>query len=130
MEKYRIAIAGIGGIGGYYGGKLARRFAADAAYEVIFIARGPHKAAIAQQGLKLELDSETLAANPSTVAESGEALGKLDLILFCVKSYSLEEVAEQLAASIGPDTVLLPLLNGIEGIEYLQRRFPDRKSVV
>jgi 2-dehydropantoate 2-reductase len=125
MGKYRIAVVGIGGVGGYYGGKLAQRFAADKNYEVIFVARGGHRKKIEQEGLTLELDGQLQTARPAFVTDQPERLGKLDLILFCVKSYSLEQVAGQLASSITPETVLLPLLNGVESIEYLQRRFPE-----
>ncbi|OKL41603.1 ketopantoate reductase family protein [Pontibacter flavimaris] len=125
MEKYRIAVVGMGGVGGYYGGMLAQRFATDEKYEVIFIARGEHKEKIAQRGLTLELEEGTQVIRPSIIADDPAPLGKLDLILFCVKSYSLEQVAGQLAKSISSDTVILPLLNGVESIEYLQRRFPE-----
>ncbi|RIJ41742.1 ketopantoate reductase family protein [Pontibacter oryzae] len=123
MEKYRIAVVGIGGVGGYYGGKLAQRFAADESHEVIFIARGEHKAAMLEHGLKIEMGNESFTAHPNTITDRSEQLGPLDLVLFCVKSYSLEQVAEQLAANIAPSTVLLPLLNGIDGMDYLHERF-------
>ncbi|TPE45813.1 ketopantoate reductase family protein [Pontibacter mangrovi] len=124
-QKYRIAVVGIGGVGGYYGGRLAQRFAGDDKYEIIFVARGAHKEKIEQEGLKLELEQETLTVLPDVVTDKPGELGQLDLILFCVKSYSLEQVAEQFAPSITSETMILPLLNGVESIEYLQRRFPE-----
>lgn len=125
MGKYRIAVVGIGGVGGYYGGKLAQRFAADDKYEVIFVARGDHKNRIEKEGLLLEQGEESETIHPTTVTDDPATIGLTDLILFCVKSYSLAQVAEQFAQSIKPDTVLLPLLNGVESIEYLQQRFRD-----
>lgn len=125
MKKYRIAVVGIGGVGGYYGGLLANRFANDENHEVVFIARGKHKELIAQQGLKLALDGEELVVQPSMVTDEPGHLGHFDLVLFCVKSYSLQQVAEHMAPNIGPDTVILPLLNGVESIAYLQERFPE-----
>lgn len=125
MKKYRIAVVGIGGVGGYYGGLLANRFAKDENHEVVFIARGKHKELIAQQGLKLALDGEELVVRPSMVTDETAHIGHFDLVLFCVKSYSLQQVAEQMAPNIGPETVILPLLNGAESIAYLQQRFPE-----
>ncbi|WP_266205492.1 ketopantoate reductase family protein [Pontibacter kalidii] len=125
MEKYKIAVVGIGGVGGYYGGKFAQRFAGDEKYEISFIARGAHKEKLEQEGLRLELDEEVQTVHPDRVTADPSSLGKLDLILFCVKSYGLAQVAEQLAETIGPDTVILPLLNGVESIAYLQQRFPE-----
>lgn len=129
MEKYKIAVVGIGGVGGYYGGKLAQHFADDAAYEISFIARGAHKAAIENKGLQLDLEEGKQMVHPHSVKDKANELGIQNLIIFCVKSYSLEQVCEQLASSITADTILLPLLNGIEGIEYLQQRFPEAKTL-
>ncbi|WP_276495830.1 ketopantoate reductase family protein [Pontibacter litorisediminis] len=125
MDRFRIAVVGIGGVGGYYGGRLAQRFAHDDKYEIIFVARCEHKQELEQQGLRLELTEETLTVRPSMVTDDPATLGKLDLIIFCVKSYSLEAVADKYAPCITADTVLLPLLNGVESVEYLQRRFPE-----
>ncbi|WP_299757179.1 2-dehydropantoate 2-reductase [uncultured Pontibacter sp.] len=127
MGKYKIAVVGLGGVGGYYGGKLAQRFARTYKYEIIFVARGAHKEAIEQYGLTLELGEEVQTIKPDSVVSDPKQMGQLDLILFCVKSYSLEQVAEQFAESINSYTLLLPLLNGIESIEYLQQRFRRRR---
>lgn len=129
MEKYRIAVVGIGGVGGFYGGKLAQRFASDSTHEVLFIARGAHKAVIQENGLQVEFGEGSFIARPDVVTEQTDALKPLDLILFCTKSYSLQQVSEQLANSITPNTVLLPLLNGIDSIDYLQKRFLDATTL-
>ncbi|GAB3815083.1 ketopantoate reductase family protein [Pontibacter rugosus] len=129
MDKYKIAVVGIGGVGGYYGGKLAKRYADDPGYEITFIARGDHKSKIEKEGLRLELEEGTAFIHPSKVVETPQQLGKQDLIIFCVKSYSLEQVAEQFETNITPATVLLPLLNGVDGIEYLQNRYPEAQTL-
>ncbi|GHA59734.1 ketopantoate reductase family protein [Pontibacter akesuensis] len=129
MNKYKVAVIGIGGVGGYYGGILAQHFAHNDSCEISFVARGEHKYKIEQEGLKLELEEGTLVVHPHRVVEAPQDLGEQDLIIFCVKSYSLEQVCAQLDSSITSNTLLLPLLNGIEGIDYLQERFPEAKTL-
>lgn len=127
MHKYRIAVVGLGGVGGYYGGKLAQRFAHTSTHEVIFIARGEHATQISTHGLRLQLASGTETIHPDVVTDASEQLGPLDLVLFCTKSYGLAAAADKVADSIHAGTVVLPLLNGVEGIEYLFKRFPEAK---
>lgn len=125
--KFRIAVVGIGGVGGYYGSLLAKKYGSSDRYEVIFIARGAHKEKIAAEGLTLKYDGSSEAVRPTRVTDDMARLGKLDLILFSVKSYSLHQVAVELKESISANTFLLPLLNGIESIEYLDKMYPNSK---
>ncbi|MCC9165525.1 ketopantoate reductase family protein [Pontibacter harenae] len=127
QKKFRIAVVGIGGVGGFYGAKLAQQYASSENHEIIFIARGDHKAKIAEQGLVLDYADTREAIKPDLVTNNLEELGKLDLILFCVKSYSLNTVAKALEGSIDESTYLLPLLNGVESIEYLSQLYPKSK---
>lgn len=126
-KKLRIAVVGIGGVGGYYGGKLAQRYADSEDVEVIFIARGKHKEEIEANGLTIDFGSSTFKVKPNLVTDNVTDLGKLDMIIFCVKSYSLDNIAQDFKASIDENTYLLPLLNGIESIEYLENLYPEAK---
>ena len=88
--KFRIAVIGIGGVGGYLGAKLAAKYAGSANTEIIFIARGDNAAAIRSNGLKLITSQGEETAHPALVTSQPETLGLVDLIFCCVKSYDLE----------------------------------------
>lgn len=126
-KKLRVGVVGLGGIGGFYGGKLAQYYIQHPEVEVIFIARGETKRKIEIDGLTLILDSEKHKAYPRFVSNDPEKIGKLDLILFCVKSYDIGSAASALADCIDENTFLLPLQNGIESIETLSKMYPDSK---
>jgi 2-dehydropantoate 2-reductase len=120
----RIAVMGIGGIGGYYGGKLALAYAGSGKHEIIFIARGEHLAAIRKNGLRLITPEGEYQAVPTLATDHPKEAGLLDLVLFCVKSYSLEEAARVIAGSVRRGSVILPLLNGVDITERLKTLLP------
>jgi len=112
----KIAVFGTGGVGGYFGARLA---AAGSGADVAFIARGPHLEALRTRGLKLEsplgdLDLERVNAtgNPADV-------GPVDVVLFTVKLYDTAEACGAIAPLIGPDTVVVTLQNGVESVGLL-----------
>ncbi|HOD36586.1 MAG TPA: 2-dehydropantoate 2-reductase [Syntrophales bacterium] len=116
----RIGIVGIGGVGGYFGGKLALKYGPSREHEIIFIARGDHLKAIREKGLKLiTVDGEYLA-KPTLATDNPAEIGKLDLVFFCVKSYGLENAAKTLSGNIHGKTVVIPLLNGVNITERLK----------
>lgn len=121
----KIAVIGLGGVGGYYGGMLARKYAASKEHEIVFVARGGHLAAIKKNGLKLTTPSEEFTAVPNVATDNTENLGKFDLVLFCVKSYGLEKAAEQIRKSADPGTVIIPLLNGVDIAERIKAILPE-----
>jgi 2-dehydropantoate 2-reductase len=110
----RVTVMGSGGTGGYFGGLLAR-----SGEDVTFIARGAHLAAIRKSGLAVR---SRLVGDP---AESGPA----DLVLFCVKAYDTESAAERLRPAVGPDTVILPVQNGIDSAERIGRIVGPRRVI-
>jgi len=116
----RIAIAGIGGVGGYYGGMLAAHFQNFHGTEIHFIARGEHAEQIRRHGLKLITDEQTVTAHPRSVTDEPATLGKLDLIVLCCKAYDLEQLAASLKSNLHERTLLLPLLNGIGHAERIE----------
>lgn len=111
----KIAIMGTGGMGGYIGGQLAK-----AGREVSFIARGEHLKAIQEHGLRVESTFGDFEINPAQVTDNPEEIGQVDLILFCVKAYDAIEAAKLISPMIGPNTTILPVLNGIEHINWLK----------
>lgn len=121
----RIAVVGIGGIGGYYGGKLAMAYAGSGRHEIVFIARGEHLAAIRKNGLRLITPDGEFNAVPTLATDNPNEGGLLDLVLFCVKSYGLDDAARMIAGSIRKGSVILPLLNGVNITERLKALIPE-----
>lgn len=124
-----MAIAGIGGVGGYYGALLANAYQQSPHVKVSFIARGAHMQAIKENGLLLEKDSGNITAHPHTVTYNPALLGPLDLIIFCCKGYDLPAFAASFAPCITPNTVLLPLLNGVGATQVLQQLYPQARTL-
>src|SRR5512135_1058899 len=109
----RVAVVGAGGIGGYYGGTIAR-----AGHEVRLFARGEHRDAIRSRGL--EIREPEGAWNIAVVATDDVAeLLPADLAIVAVKSYSLLQVAPVVVRLAEAGAVALPLLNGVEAFESL-----------
>ena len=106
----RIAVMGTGGVGGYFGGRLAA-----AGEDVTFIARGAHLAAIQRDGLKITsaLGDATIA--PAQASDDPAAIGPVDLVLFTVKLYDTVAAAEAIRPLIGPETGVVTFQNGITG---------------
>ncbi len=107
---------GAGGIGGYYGGMLAR-----ARHEVSFIARGAHLEAMRNRGLTVKtthVGEFTLSVHATS--DPGE-IGPVDLVLFCVKGYDTDTAAAQITPLMGPETVVMSLQNGVENEERIGR---------
>jgi 2-dehydropantoate 2-reductase len=109
----RIAILGAGGVGGYYGGLLAR-----AGHSVALLARGPHLDALRERGLEVRTPEGTFTVAVHATADP-EDLGQVDLAVIAVKSYSLSDIAPaaRLLAERGADVV--PLLNGVDAADRL-----------
>jgi 2-dehydropantoate 2-reductase len=109
----RIAILGAGGVGGYYGGELAR-----AGHDVALLARGAHLDALRERGLEVRTPDGAFTAVVRAAGDPRE-LGEFDLAVVAVKTYSLPEIAPaaRLLAEAGADVV--PLLNGVDAADRL-----------
>ncbi len=110
----RIAVFGAGGVGGYFGAHLAQ-----AGHEVHLIGRGAHLEAIRAAGLRVESPRGALNIRPASATSDPSTIGPVDLVLVAVKNWHLVEAAPDLAPLIGPATVVLPLLNGVEAHDIL-----------
>ena len=121
----KIAILGMGGIGGYYGVKLAQEYVSGNQHQVFFIARGDHLQQIQRQGLKLIAPTETIVAAPTAATDAPQSLGPLDLILVCTKGYDLEAAARLVAHNLHSGTVVVPLGNGVDNAERLRTVLPQ-----
>lgn len=125
MKRTKILIAGMGGVGGYFGGRLAYHFANHPEVEVYFLARGQHLNEIQNSGLTIVEGDETWIAVPKMASDDSIEIGEMDYILVCTKSYDLEEVMEKLRPCITETTVILPLLNGVDCSMRIRKLFPN-----
>ena len=119
----RIAIMGSGGVGGYVGARLAA-----AGHEVVFIARGPHLAAIRANGLQVHSPRGDVHVK-ARVEEDPAAVGKVDLVLFAVKLWDADSLAPRLAPMLGPDSRIVTLQNGIDSVAILTGHFPAAQVI-
>ena len=110
----KILIMGTGGVGGYYGGLLAKE-----GNDVTFISRGAHLYAIRHEGLKVKSVHGDFIVSPANAIEDAAKVGPVDLILFSVKTYTTDEAAEAIRPAIGPQTVVMSLQNGIDAAERI-----------
>lgn len=120
----KIAFMGLGGVGGYYGGKVARAFEGGSEHQVAFVARGEHLAAIREKGLEVRAREGRFFAKPFIAADDPAKIGRADLVVFAVKGYDLRSAALAAAPMAGPDTAVLPLLNGANNNEILKEALP------
>ncbi|MEZ2442799.1 ketopantoate reductase family protein [Chitinophaga sp. RCC_12] len=126
-NKYRIAIIGIGGVGGFIGGKLAARYRNSDNVEVIFVARGNHLKAIRENGLKVIIAETEMIVHPDLATDDPLQIGPVDLVLCCTKTYHLEESVRAMANNITSNTIVLPLFNGVDNAEKIKKIIPQAK---
>jgi 2-dehydropantoate 2-reductase len=120
----KYAIMGAGGVGGYFGARLAA-----AGDEVVFIARGAHKAAMKANGLTLHSPLGDVRLEAVEVEDDPEAVGLCDIILFCVKLWDVEDAAETIRPLLSNDTCVVPIQNGV-GVTDTLARLLGRKHVM
>lgn len=123
----QIAIIGIGGVGGYYGGKLARRYAAGSDPRIVFVARGENLRAIRAHGLHQIAEDGSFIVRPHVATDDPSGLGVFDVVLLCVKSYDLESGARALKGNVDERTVVISLLNGVDNAERLKAVLPEAR---
>ena len=120
-----IAVFGIGGIGGYFGGRIAHKINKNHPdKEVYFIARGEHLGAIQVNGLKIVTDNEKIVSFPNIATDQIRQVPTPDLCLLCVKGYDIVTAANEIAKNIYNDTIILPLLNGVDIYERVRTILP------
>src|SRR5262245_31920245 len=117
----KIAVMGSGGLGGLYGGRLAH-----AGYDVTFIARGAHMAAMKERGLLIENDElgEVRVARPNVTDDPG-AVGVADYVLLAVKLWDTDAAVSAIRPMVGPGTAVISLQNGVIKDDILRREFGE-----
>ncbi len=113
----RIAMMGTGGVGGYFGGRMAA-----SGCDVTFIARGRHLEAIRKQGLRIDSrDIGDAIIDPADVTDNPADVGVMDCVIVAVKIWDTEEAGRAILPMVGPETTVLSLQNGVECDQTLAR---------
>ena len=110
----RVAVVGLGGVGGYISAKFAQ-----AGVDVVGFARGKHLEAIQKDGLKIVEDTQTWQVSLN-VKEKNEDSTPFDIVLFCTKSYDLEESFLQMSSAINEKTIIISFSNGVNSSKRLK----------
>lgn len=113
----RILVVGAGATGGYFGGRLAQ-----AGRDVTFLVRERRLKQLQDTGLVLQTPQGTVTLRPPLTLAS-QLHDPFDLIILTVKSFGLEQAMDDIAPAVGPETLILPILNGMRHIDTLRRRF-------
>ncbi len=112
----RIAIFGVGGVGGYFGWRLAQ---VDS--DVTFIARGETFEALSKNGLKMDTPDGRSVVQPVQVSDNPDKVGPVDAVIIGVKAWQVPEVAETIRPLVGIETFVVPLQNGLEAPSHLSK---------
>lgn len=116
----KIAIFGIGGVGGIVGGGLAKSHP-----ETYFYVRGENLKAIRENGLRVEsVALGDFVARPRLASDSAEEIGVMDAVILSCKGYALQAACAAIAPMVGPETVVLPLLNGVMVSDMMEQLLP------
>lgn len=110
----RIAIMGAGGVGGYFGAKLAQ-----AGHDVTFIARGRHLAAMREHGLRVQSANGDIHLAKPTVTDDASGMAPVDAVLFAVKLWDTEDAATRIAPLLARGGVVIPFQNGVESMQRI-----------
>lgn len=117
----KIAVMGSGGVGGYFGARLA-----EGGADVSFVARGAHLDAMRKNGLAIEGGARPIHLKSVQVVADPAEIGPVDVILFAVKLWDTEAALAQIKPIVGPDTAIISFQNGVLKDEYLRRAFDPR----
>ena len=110
----RVVVFGTGGVGGYFGGRLAQ-----AGEDVTFIARGEHLRAIRATGLRVDSQAGDFVVFPAKAMDDVAEVGEVDLVVLGVKAWQVPDAARAIKPVVGPRTTVLPLQNGIDAASQL-----------
>jgi 2-dehydropantoate 2-reductase len=114
----KVAIVGAGGVGGYFGGRLAQ-----AGEDVVFIARGEHLRAMRGNGLRVDSIDGDFRVDRVVATDDPATVGEVDYILVAVKTWQLPDAIETMRPMVGNSTSIVPLLNGVEAPDQLANAF-------
>src|SRR5271154_928163 len=119
----RILIVGAGAVGGYFGGRLA-----EAGRDVTFLVRPSRAEQLGRDGLRIVSPHGDAVLTPKLV-RVGKITAPYDLVFLSVKAYALEKAMGDFAAAVGPETTILPILNGMRHMDLLADRFGEHAVI-
>jgi 2-dehydropantoate 2-reductase len=114
----RILVVGAGATGGYFGGRLLA-----AGRDVTFLVRPERARRLAETGLVIRDSAGDVTLPAPATVTAGTLRGSFDLVLLSCKAYDLEGAIEGFAPAVGPETIILPMLNGMRHLDRLDQRF-------
>jgi len=117
----RVAVFGAGGVGAYFGARLAA-----AGVELAVIARGAHLDAIRAEGLRVDSVLGDMRVDPAIASASTADVGPVDVVLLGVKTWQVAEAMQSLGPLLGPETLVVPLQNGVETVDELEETLGRR----
>jgi 2-dehydropantoate 2-reductase len=120
----KIAVIGTGGVGGYFGGRLAR-----ANLDVSFLARGEHLKKIQQNGLMVKSINGDFIIKNVQATDNIHKIGFADIIIIAVKAWQVRDISRELASAIKKDTIVVPLQNGVVTAEELAENIPSANII-
>src|SRR3954453_13817121 len=120
----KIGVMAAGAVGGYFGAGMAA-----AGHDVTFIARGAHRDAIREQGLRIESTLGDLHLKGVNVTDDPKQVGPVDLVIFAVKLWDTETAAEQTRPLLGSHTRLITLQNGVDSVQRIAPLLGDEASI-
>lgn len=112
----RVAVIGAGGVGGYFGARLAQ-----AGHDVTFVARGRHLAAMRERGLAIESARGNAVVPAASATADPASLAPCDIVMFCVKLWDVETAAAAIVPLVSKGGVVIPFQNGVESGAILER---------
>ncbi len=125
MNNLSVCVLGVGGVGGYFGGKLAHTFPSnpDSTPHIFFVARGKHLEAIARNGLLLKSpEYGGVICRPTLATGNMSDLPPIDIFLICVKGYDLTDATTFIKDYVKENTIILALLNGADIQERIRNK--------
>jgi 2-dehydropantoate 2-reductase len=120
----KIAVMGAGGVGGYFGARLA-----VSGEEVHFIARGAHLEAIQNNGLQVYSANGDVLAKPALATSSPASVGPVDLVVVAVKLWSTEQALRDAAPLVGPNTAVVSFQNGVVAVDAIGKIYGDQRTL-
>lgn len=124
----KIVFSGLGAVGGYYGARMAAHYENSADVEISFIARGANLEAIRKDGIRIieyDRSKPDVVGRPKMATDNPADIGPVDYIICSTKSYDLAENIRQIKPLIGPETIIVPLLNGVDIREQILEIVPE-----
>jgi 2-dehydropantoate 2-reductase len=114
----RILVVGAGAIGGYFGGRLLQ-----AGRDVTFLVRPRRAGELAGAGLVIKSPNGDVTLKDPPRVEADKLKDKFDVVLLSCKAFDLDDAIKSFAAAVGPNTAIIPMLNGIKHLDVLDERF-------